>query len=87
MTTANLQTDARPDVDAASQKCFACHEEIVDGRWFCKIPREDKPTVVLCCPGCALRYFDSLLPAPNGDDSDRVACERSLRFLMNGEMP
>jgi len=85
MTTTNLQANARPDVDTAQQKCFVCKEEIVDGHWFCRIPREDKPAVVLCCPRCALRYFDTLHPATNGDELDRAAGERNGHFLMDGE--
>jgi hypothetical protein len=87
MTTTNLQAIARPGVDAAQQKCLFCDKEIGDGAWFCKIPREKKPTVVLCCPRCALRYFDTLPPATNGDEPDRAAGERSVHFLMDGEKP
>ncbi len=85
MTTTNLQANARPGVDAAQQKCLVCDKEIGDGAWFCKIPRKEKPTAVLCCPGCALRYFDSLHPTTNGDELDRAVGERSLHFLVNGE--
>jgi hypothetical protein len=69
------------------QKCFVCDGEIMDGGWFCKIPREEKPIVVLCCPPCALGYFDSLHPAANGDELDRATCEQSLHFLLDAEKP
>jgi len=76
---------AAPSVNGnAQQKCLVCGREIVDGRWFCKIPREEKPTVVLCCPGCALRYFDTLRPKSKGDEQDRATCEQSLHFLADG---
>jgi hypothetical protein len=71
----------------ARQKCFVCDREIVDGPWFCKIPHEKKPIVVLCCPTCALSYFDSLHPAANGDEQDRATCEQSLHFLVDGGTP
>jgi hypothetical protein len=87
MTTANLQADARPGADAAQRKCAVCAKEIGDGTWFCKISREKAPAVVLCCPRCALRYFDTLQPATNGDELDRVAGDRNMHFLMEGEKP
>jgi hypothetical protein len=74
-------------MDAAQQKCLVCDKEIRDGAWFCKIPREEKPTVVLCSSRCALRYFDSLHPTANSDELDRAAFERSVRFLVDGEKP
>jgi hypothetical protein len=86
MTTTDAQASARP-AEIAQQKCFVCDKEIVDGRWFCRIPREKKPTVVLCCPRCALGYFDTLHPTTNGDELDRAAYERSVHFLVNREMP
>jgi hypothetical protein len=86
MTTTNLQTNAQPSVDAAEQKCFVCDKEIGDGSPFCKIPRDEKPLVLLCSPRCALRYFDSLHPTTNGDELDRAACERSVHFLVEGEI-
>jgi hypothetical protein len=85
MTAANLEANARPGADTAPQKCLVCNKEIVDGHWFCKIPREDKPTVTLCCPRCALRYFDSLHSTTNGDELDRAACGQSVHFLVDGE--
>jgi hypothetical protein len=86
MTAADAQANARPSVDAAPQKCFVCDEEILDGRSFCKIPRKEKP-IVLCCPRCVLRYFDSPRPTTNGDEIERAACERSLHFLVGDEKP
>ena len=87
MTAANLQANARSNADTAQQKCLVCDKEIVDGRWFCRIPREEKPTVVFCCPRCALRYFDTVHPTTNGEGLDRAGYERSLHFLMDGEKP
>jgi hypothetical protein len=71
----------------ARQKCFACDQEIADGPWFCKVPREGKRIAVLCCPRCALRYFDSLHPAANGDELDRANYEQNLHFLVDAEKP
>ena len=85
MTTTNVEANVRPGAAAAPQKCFVCEREILDDRPFCKMPREKKPTVALCCPGCALRYFDTLRPPANGDELDRAACERSLHFVVDGE--
>ena len=85
MTATNLQVNARPGADAARQKCFVCDKEIADGAWFCKIPREKEPTVLLCCPRCALRYFDTVHPTTNGDELNRPAHERSAHFSVNGE--
>ncbi len=87
MTTTSAEANTRPGADAAQQKCLVCDKEIGDGAWFCKIPREKKPMVVLCCPRCALCYFGSLHPTTNGDELDRAANERRLHFLMDGEKP
>src|SRR5271166_4723548 len=76
MTTTDAQANARlggAAAGAAPQKCFVCDREIVDDRPFCKILREEEPTVTLCCPRCALCYFDSLHPTTNGDELDRAA--------------
>ena len=81
MTTTDAQANARLSVDAAQQKCFVCDKEIVDGRWFCKVFRESK-RVVLCCPRCALRYFETLHPTADGDERNRAAYEQSLHFLV-----
>jgi len=87
MTATTPQANARPGADAAQHKCAVCAKEIVDGTWFCKIPREEKPTVVLCSPRCALSYFDTLHPTTNGGGLDRAGGERSQHFLMEGEKP
>jgi len=87
MTTTNLQADARTNMDAGPQKCLVCDKEIGDGNWFCRIPREDKPAVVLCCPGCAIRYFDKLHLATNGDVLDRAVGERNMHSFMDGDEP
>jgi hypothetical protein len=87
MSATNLQATVRSSANTAQQQCFVCDKEIVDGRWFCKIPREEKRTAVLCCPGCALRYFDSLHPTTNADEIERAACERSVHFLAGDEKP
>ena len=65
---------------------FICDKEITDGRWFCKIPQKEKP-VLLSCPQCALRYFDKVRPATNGDERDRASFEQSLHFLVGQEQP
>jgi hypothetical protein len=87
MTTTNLQANARSGADTAPQKCLVCDSEMVDDRPFCKIFRKEKSTVTLCCPRCALRYFDSVHPTTNGDQLDRAAYERSVHFFVNGEKP
>jgi len=84
---ANLRNGAVHGGDAAPQKCFVCNKEIGDDRPFCRILRAEKPAVVLCCPRCALGYLDTLHPPMNGDELDRAAYERSLRFLVDGEKP
>ncbi|PYV68335.1 MAG: hypothetical protein DMG96_36700 [Acidobacteria bacterium] len=53
--------------DTAQQKCFVCSKEIPAGGWFCRIPRGTK-RIVLCCPSCALRYFETSYPKINGHD-------------------
>lgn len=87
MTTSYAQANAQPDLDAARQKCFVCDKEIGDGHWFCRIPRKEETAVVLCSPGCALRYFDSLHPITNLEERDRAEFERAAHFLVDGEMP
>lgn len=83
MTTANPQVNVQPGAHAEPQKCSVCEEEIGNRPCFCKIPREEAPTVLLCCPQCALRYFDTLHPTTNRDELDRA--ERSLHFIVDGE--
>ncbi len=87
MTTSNLQANALSSADTVHQKCFVCEKEIVDGRWFCRIPRKEEPVVVLCSPRCALGYFESLHPITDLEELDRAAYERSLHFAVDGEMP
>lgn len=87
MTATTPQANARPAVDAAQHKCAVCDKEIGDGTWFCKIPRGKNPAAVLCCPRCALSYFETLHPTTNGEGLDRAGCQRSLHFLMDGEKP
>ncbi len=72
--------------DTGQQKCFVCGKEIVAGGWFCRIPSGTK-RIVLCCPCCALRYFETSYPKINGHDRDFRAYERSLHFLVDGEKP
>jgi hypothetical protein len=87
MTTANSQANLRPGADAGQQKCFVCNQEIADGGWFCKIPREEEPIVVLCCPGCAFHYFDTVHPTTNANELARAACERNRYSLVDGVTP
>ena len=68
------------------QKCFICRREIVDNGWFCKLPREAR-RIMLCCPQCALRYFDTLYPATNGDEQVWSACGQRPNFLVAEEKP
>ncbi len=72
--------------DTAQQKCFVCSKEIPAGGWFCRIPRGTK-RIVLCCPSCALRYFETSYPKINGQDRDFRAYESNLHFLVDGEKP
>ena len=45
-------------IDDSPHKCFTCDKEIADGGWFCRLPRGGT-RIVLCSPGCAIRYFDA----------------------------
>ena len=56
MTATLPQANVRPGVDSAQHKCAVCDKEIVDGTCFCRMPREEKPTVLLCSPRCAHFY-------------------------------
>ena len=69
----NQEPGAVQGDDDAQQICFACGREIVEGRWFCRVPREAK-RIVLCCPRCALRYFDTLGALP------RMRMAQSMTF-------
>ncbi len=81
MNTNSLEANARPGVNAAQQKCLVCNKEIMDGYWFCRIPRKEEPAVVLCSPKCALRYFDSLCQKTTATEIERAAYERDLHSL------
>ena len=72
--------------NTAQPKCAVCNRAVPDDRWFCRIPRETK-RIVLCCPCCALRYFETSDPKMNGHDRDFRTYERNLHFLMDGEKP
>jgi hypothetical protein len=63
---ANPPVDGLQGEDATQQKCFVCESEIVDGRWFCRLPFEDK-RIILCSPRCALSHFESQNPGSNPD--------------------
>jgi hypothetical protein len=67
------------------QACAHCHAEMVDGHWFCRLPTNEAP-VLLCCPACALRYFDRLRPEANGSNHQLNSCEHGFHFFINGEL-
>ena len=72
--------------DTGQQKCFLCSKEIMAGGWFCRIPRETK-RIVLCCPCCALRYFETYYLNMNDHDRDFRTYEHNMHFLVDGEKP
>ena len=69
--------------NTAQPKCAVCNRAVADDRWFCRIPRETK-RIVLCCPCCALRNFETSDQKMNGHDRDFRTYERNLHFLVDG---
>jgi ribosomal protein L24E len=57
----NQPAGAVHGANGAQQKCFVCHKNIADDRWFCRVPRDGR-RIVLCSTKCALRYFDTEQP-------------------------
>lgn len=91
----SLQSNkAAPDGDGAShlpgrngemrQACAHCKAEIVDGHCFCRLPENEAP-ILLCCPSCALRYFDRSRAKANGSDHELDSYEHRFHFFVNGE--
>ena len=66
------------------QTCAHCQAEIVDSHWFCRLPGNEARTL-LCCPSCALRYFERPRADRNGWDQDWDSYERRFHFFVNGE--
>ena len=67
------------------QTCAQCQAAIVDGDWSCRLPGNEGPTL-LCCPSCALRYFDRSHTDKTGSDQDWDSYEGRFHFLVNGEL-
>jgi hypothetical protein len=65
------------------EACANCHAEIVDGHWFCRLPGKEAPTL-LCCPSCALRYFDRSHSEANGSGHELNSDEHRFHFFVNG---
>ncbi|GEM_PF-6839218 len=38
--------------------CAQCKREILDGKWFCRLPADEEP-LLLCSPSCAIRHFNT----------------------------
>jgi len=86
MTSRNQAEGMARANDPGQLKCAVCNRAVADDRWFCRIPCETK-RIVLCCPSCALRYFETSYPKINGHDRDFRTCDRSLHFVADGEKP
>lgn len=67
------------------QTCAHCQAPIVDGQWFCRLAGNEGPTL-LCCPSCAVRYFDRARTDRNGSDQDWESYEHGVGFYVNGEL-
>ena len=57
---AHLGFQARP-------ACVVCKNQIVDNKWFCRLPQRTGDAagaqageILLCSPGCAFRHFSNL---------------------------
>jgi hypothetical protein len=57
------------------QKCHMCDKTIFDQEWFCRLPRGDE-RILLCCPSCAIRYFDQSNGTMNGFSKDHSKEQR-----------
>lgn len=68
------------------ETCVFCKAEIVDSQWFCRLPGKDG-AILLCCPSCALRYFDRSRPEANGSEQQLNSYEHRFHLLVNGEQP
>ena len=66
------------------QTCAHCQANIVDGQWFCRLPGNEAP-ILLCCPSCALHYFDQAHVEQNGSDQDWDSYEHRFHFFVKGE--
>jgi hypothetical protein len=52
---------AEPFGSPASQRCRMCGDQVGE-KCFCRIPSEVGGPIRLCCPDCAIQYFDSVSP-------------------------
>jgi len=64
----NVQQTAATQVGfQARSACLVCKNQIVDNKWFCRLPQKTGGVVgaqdgeiLLCSPGCAFRHFTNL---------------------------
>lgn len=57
----HLATNPGPQ---ARSSCYVCKNQIVDNKWFCRLPGKSEGVggtqtaeILLCSPSCAFRYF------------------------------
>lgn len=73
---ATLNTEASP-------ACLVCQKPIVDSQWFCRVlqkngaPDFQTKRILLCSPGCALRYFEDSQPGGNSFEPNYNGYEHS----------
>lgn len=72
------------DPKAEPKRCHVCGKDVSSG-WFARI-RDGSGWVLLCSPGCAMRYYDSVRPEQETRAQELAANEHPLRFLVNGEL-
>ena len=92
MNTNRNQSSVTASVVQTSGRCFACDKPIVDGQWFCRLPRPanganglQTTKILLCSPTCALRHLGDPQPAGNGFEPYSESFESSQHFSERGQ--
>ena len=72
------------DLNNEPDRCHVCGKTLSSG-WFAKLRRGEE-WILLCSPGCSMRYYDSMRPEQERDTQAQAADEQPSRFLVHGEI-
>jgi hypothetical protein len=71
---------------ADAHTCVVCGDPIGD-HCFCKIHRMEGEPILLCCPDCAIQYFDSARVPADRYEQELRAYGKSTHFFIGEDKP
>jgi hypothetical protein len=87
MNSANdLEQRAAQVNGAVRQKCPVCNDAIGE-RCFCKIHSKEGEPIMLCCPSCAIQYFNTSRPPADSLEAELRAYEKNTHLFVAEEKP